>query len=148
MKKANQKIKIEKQPVNISDNSLEKQMVQAISTNLRALRKEKNWSQADLAEKTGVHVTYVSRVELGAYLPNLEFTVKAAQTFGVSLESIVFPSENELKDVEIEKLAMSERLRLLESLDKHQRDAIITVIDSILTNYRIRKVLDQQQLAS
>ncbi len=57
---------------------------------LRDLRAEKNWSQAELAEKLGVSRQSVNAVETGRFDPSLPLAFKLAKLFRVSIESIFY----------------------------------------------------------
>jgi transcriptional regulator with XRE-family HTH domain len=81
-------------------------------------------------------------VETGKYLPSVGFVAKAAKALGVSLDSLVSESGEGLEDVHIEDKDLAERLKLLETLGKHERDALITVMDGLLTKHRLRRFLD------
>jgi transcriptional regulator with XRE-family HTH domain len=124
----------------------DKNMLSALATNLRALRKAKGWSQADLAQRTDVHLTHISRVELGIYMPGLDFALKAARALEVTVEALISNPEHPLADVHIADLDMAQRLKLLQLLDPHERDALFTIIDAFLTKHRIRQFLDQNPI--
>jgi transcriptional regulator with XRE-family HTH domain len=51
------------------------------------LRKEKNWSQTDLANQSGVSREMVSKYERGIAIPSVGAAKKIADAFGVSLVS-------------------------------------------------------------
>lgn len=121
----------------------DKDMLAVLATNLRSLRKAKGWSQADLAQRTDVHLTHISRVELGIYMPSLDFAFKAARALEVTVETLISPPQHPLAEVRIEDLDMSQRLKLLQLLDPREREALFTVIDAFLTKHRIRQFLDQ-----
>lgn len=123
-------------------------LASVLAANLRAYRKAKGWSQADLAEHTGTHLTNVSRIELGVYLPSVEFVVKAARAFGVGVDILLTPPEDGPKEVRIEDVEMGQRLQMLEKLEKQERDALITVIDSMLTKHRIKQFLEDKPLSA
>lgn len=53
------------------------------------LRKEKGWTQAQLAEKLFVDRTTVSKWERGLYIPDLEALKEIENLFGVSINEIV-----------------------------------------------------------
>jgi putative transcriptional regulator len=55
---------------------------------LRVLRAEKNWSQADLAEKIGVSRQAVNAIETGKHDPSLTLAFALAETFELSIEDI------------------------------------------------------------
>jgi putative transcriptional regulator len=55
---------------------------------LKVLRAERNWSQADLADKLDVSRQSVNAIETGKYDPSLPLAFKIAQVFGLSIEQI------------------------------------------------------------
>jgi putative transcriptional regulator len=52
------------------------------------LRADRDWSQADLAERLGVSRQTVNALETGKYDPSLPLAFKIAQVFGTTIESI------------------------------------------------------------
>jgi putative transcriptional regulator len=57
---------------------------------LRVLRADRNWSQADLAERLGVSRQSVNAIETGRFDPSLPLAFKLSKLFGVSIESMFF----------------------------------------------------------
>ena len=55
---------------------------------LRALRAERGWSQAELAERLDVSRQSVNAIETGKYDPSLPLAFKIARLFGQSIEAI------------------------------------------------------------
>ena len=55
---------------------------------LRVLRAERNWSQADLAERLEVSRQSVNAIETGKYDPSLPLAFKLARLFGTPIEEI------------------------------------------------------------
>jgi transcriptional regulator with XRE-family HTH domain len=60
-----------------------------LARNIRRLRKEKAWSQHDLANEAGVRQALVSALELGDANPTLESLDKIATALGVSLADLL-----------------------------------------------------------
>jgi putative transcriptional regulator len=60
---------------------------------LRVLRAEREWSQADLAERLGVSRQTVNAIETGKYDPSLPLAFKIARLFGLPIEAIFQPEE-------------------------------------------------------
>jgi putative transcriptional regulator len=56
--------------------------------NLKLLRAERNWSQADLAQKLGVSRQTVNAIETEKYDPSLPLAFKMARLFGRAIEDI------------------------------------------------------------
>jgi DNA-binding XRE family transcriptional regulator len=59
---------------------------------IRALREEREWSQADLAERAGVTRQLVSAVEAGRHAPNVNAALGLARALGRSVEELFGPS--------------------------------------------------------
>jgi putative transcriptional regulator len=55
---------------------------------LRALRAERGWSQAELAERLDVSRQSVNAIETGKYDPSLPLAFKIARLFGHPIETI------------------------------------------------------------
>ena len=55
---------------------------------LRVLRAERDWSQADLADRIGVARQTAHAVETGKYAPSLPLAFKVSQIFGIPIEAI------------------------------------------------------------
>ena len=55
---------------------------------LRTLRADKDWSQADLAEKLGVSRQSVNAIETGKFDPSLPLAFKLAKLFCMPIEAL------------------------------------------------------------
>ena len=61
-----------------------------IGDRLRALRKEKKFSQGDIEKKTGLLRCYISRVEHGHTVPSLETLERFAAAFDLPLYQLFY----------------------------------------------------------
>jgi putative transcriptional regulator len=59
-----------------------------VNNRLRVLRAERNWSQAELAERLEVSRQSINAIETGKYDPSLPLAFKLARLFGLPLEQI------------------------------------------------------------
>jgi putative transcriptional regulator len=59
-----------------------------MNNRLKILRAERDWSQADLADRLGVSRQTVNALETGRYDPSLPLAFKIAQVFEQPIESI------------------------------------------------------------
>lgn len=57
---------------------------------LKALRAERDWSQADLAQHLGVSRQTINAIETEKYDPSLPLALKMAQLFKQPVEEIFF----------------------------------------------------------
>jgi putative transcriptional regulator len=60
---------------------------------LRLLRAERDWSQADLADRLDVSRQTVNALETGKYDPSLPLAFKIARLFGLPIEAIFQPDD-------------------------------------------------------
>ena len=59
-----------------------------MNNRLKVLRAERNWSQAELADRLGVSRQTVNALETGRYDPSLPLAFKIARVFGQPIEAI------------------------------------------------------------
>ena len=68
-----------------------------MKNSLKVLRAERDWSQADLAERLGVSRQTVNALETGKYDPSLPLAFKIARLFDRLIEEIFDPEEEPLE---------------------------------------------------
>ena len=66
-------------------NTLQARLGQVI----RQLRRTRELTQEELAERAGIHVTFLSRIESGRALPGLDVLERLARALGVTLAEVV-----------------------------------------------------------
>lgn len=59
-----------------------------MTNKLRELRNERNWSQADLAERVGVSRQTINAIETGKYDPSLPLAFALARIFKLKIEDV------------------------------------------------------------
>lgn len=64
---------------------------------LRVLRAEREWSQADLAERLDVSRQTINALETGKYDPSLPLAFKIAALFNCKIEDVFFPDQETVK---------------------------------------------------
>lgn len=61
------------------------------AANLRRLREQRGWMQADLADRSGAHQTTISAVERGSSRPTLDTAAALAAALEASLDAMITP---------------------------------------------------------
>lgn len=59
-----------------------------MNNRLKVLRAERNWSQADLAQRLDVSRQSVNAIETGKYDPSLPLAFRIARLFDLSIEQV------------------------------------------------------------
>lgn len=67
--------------------------LQALGRALREIRNAKNLSQSELARRTGLHPTYISRLETGFHNPTYVVILQLSKGLEVSAAELVLASE-------------------------------------------------------
>ena len=62
---------------------------------IKVLRAERDWTQADLADRVGISRQAVISIEKYKYTPSLELAFKIAESFGVSIDRVFEHREEE-----------------------------------------------------
>lgn len=60
----------------------------AVKNRIRVLRAERQWSQADLAERVRVSRNSINSVENGKFDPSLPLAFRIADAFGLRIEDV------------------------------------------------------------
>ena len=94
---------------------------------LAALRKECGFTQQQMADKIGMHVSQLKRYEAGASQPTIDVFRRIALALNVSADMLLFEANERGPD---------DRLKLqfeaLSHLDEKEREAVETVIAGVL----------------
>ncbi len=63
----------------------------SLAINLQRIRRERGWSQEELALESGIHRTYVSGIERGVRNPTITVVQKLAETLKVPFGALLDP---------------------------------------------------------
>ena len=66
-----------------------------MNNRLRELRDARGWSQGELAERLDVSRQTVNALETGKYDPSLPLAFRIARLFGLPIEAIFIPEEEQ-----------------------------------------------------
>lgn len=76
---------------------MHRQLALPVNNRLRVLRAERNWSQAELADRLNVSRQTINALETGKYDPSLILAFKIAQLFDMEIKEIFQPTDDDLK---------------------------------------------------
>lgn len=107
---------------------------------IKALRKAADMNQQELADKINVHVTHLSKIENGHLIPSIDIVQRLMKVFAVSADQLLNDSENSI--VNIQNHELNEQLMLMNQLDDDEKNALVKIINSMLTKKRMKDLLD------
>ncbi len=103
---------------------------------ITALRKEKDWSQTELATKSGVSREMIGKYERGESVPSIEAAKKIADAFEVSLDYLVGEGINSKFDKKTVK-----RLQDIEKLEAGDKEHVFAMLDAFLAKNKMQAIL-------
>lgn len=103
------------------------------------LRKEKKFSQIDIANSIGVSRDAISKYERGDIVPSVENAKKIADVLDVSLDYLVSEEERQ----EAIDNTMVKRIKELQKLSATDRHSILSVIDAFVRDAKTKQAYSQ-----
>jgi transcriptional regulator with XRE-family HTH domain len=105
-----------------------------IGSKISNLRKDKNWSQGDLAQQIEASREIIGKYERNENLPSIEMVAKMAKAFGVTVDFLIGSGENASYDKET-----VERINDIQKMDDSTRNILFNVIDTYVQNFKTKK---------
>ena len=106
---------------------------------LKALRKQKNWSQKELAAKVAIRFQQLNKYESGLNVPPADMLVKLAHTLDVSVDYLL--TGNPMEDSPLASSRLFKRFQVLEHLNQDDQDTVIKIIDAMIAKGRVEAAL-------
>lgn len=106
---------------------------------LKALRKQKNWSQKELAAKVEIRFQQLNKYESGLNVPPADMLVKLAHTLDVSVDYLL--TGNPMEDSPLASSRLFKRFQVLEHLNQDDQDTVIKIIDAMIAKERVEAAL-------
>ena len=121
-------------------NLYEERILLGFKETIIRLRKQRGWTQQQVADQVGISVAQIKKYEKGSSSPTLPIIAKLAVAFGVSADEFVFgdahgPASHKLQ------AELLRRFELIAELPQKERDAVMLVLDSIIAKHRLREVM-------
>ncbi len=106
-------------------------MTSRIGKIIKKYRKEKGYTQFQLAEKIGVSEFYISALETGNRKPGRETLIKLSNEIGIPIEGLL-----ELETEQSVKFASEELYNKIKGLPIKQQQQLLNIIDFIINEFK------------
>lgn len=106
---------------------------------LKALRKQKNWSQKELALRVDIRFQQLNKYESGLNVPPADMLLKLAHTLDVTVDHLL--TGNPVDDSPLANSRLIRRFKVLEGLNQDDQDTVIKVIDAMIAKDRMETAL-------
>ncbi len=105
-----------------------------IGTKISTLRKDKSWSQGDLAQQISASREIIGKYERNENLPSIEMVAKMARAFGVTVDYLIGEGENASYDKET-----VDRINNIQKMDDSTKNVLFNVIDTYIQNFKTKQ---------
>jgi len=105
-----------------------------IGSKISTLRKEKKWSQGDLAGQIEASREIIGKYERNENLPSIEMTLKMAKAFGVTVDFLLGEGEYAAYDKDT-----IDRLKNIQKMDTDTKGVLFNVIDTYIQNFKTKQ---------
>lgn len=105
---------------------------------LRQLRKNRDWSQGQLAQKVQIDTQRISKYERGTTSPPIDVLVKLARALEVSLDYLLTGTSFGAEKIKNPKLI--ERVEEIEELPEDYQEILVSVLDSFIKRYKFEQL--------
>jgi transcriptional regulator with XRE-family HTH domain len=99
---------------------------------LARLRKERGWTQVELAERLGIIQALISDYERGKLRLNADMVVRFANALEVTTDELLHPKESKRPLRRKPSLRLQRRMEKIEKLPPHQQNYLLKTIDGFL----------------
>jgi transcriptional regulator with XRE-family HTH domain len=104
---------------------------ETIGARLARIRKERGFTQTELAERIGILQTLVTDYECDRLRLSAEMAIRFAQALDVSMDDLLKPQKLKQRRAKPSRKVLR-RLELIESLPSHQQQTVLKTIDAML----------------
>lgn len=113
----------------------------SIGEQVKTPRRQRGWSQADLADRVAGDPGQISRDKNGGITPSVEAVIRLAELLDVSTDYLLVEGAPHRPFRQADD-ALGARLADLDQLSDDDRNAVLRILDGLLANTRIRAALN------
>jgi len=115
--------------------------VMPFAEKLARLRKDRGFTQEELAKKIGVGIAQMRRYEKGSSSPTLEVIKNMARALGVASDELIFDENEGVASARILDKRLLEQFEMLSKMKSHDKEAIMTIIEGMIIKNKIEEII-------
>jgi len=113
---------------------------------IKQIRKEKGWSQRDMAKATGLTWGIINRYERDKAFPNGESLIKLCKALGVSSDYLLFQNAPRTGRISIADTELYEKFLLIERMPAKDREAVKTILAGLIVKNKLEHLVPDLEL--
>jgi len=118
----------------------DKGILREFGTRVKALRKQRRWTQKELASKVGVRSAQLNKYECGYHAPPVDRLIRLAELLDTTVDYLLSGEQTEASP--LRSCRLLDRFRALEQFEAKDLEAVITLIDALIVKRRVEGVMN------
>ena len=116
-----------------------KDIRKAFGKRIKELRKQKRWSQKELAAKLDSKLSILNKYECGFHIPPAEKLIRLAELFNTTVDYLLTGNRSEERP--LHNFRLLERFRTLEDFQEEDQETVIKLIDAMIVKNQVEGVI-------
>ena len=104
------------------------------------LRKQKNWSQSELAKAVGISYAQVGRYETKGSQPSADVLKKIADALDTSTDYLMYGDKDEKAKASLEDTELLQQFKEVDKMKDEDKSVIKKLIDAFITKGKIKQL--------
>lgn len=105
-----------------------------IAERIRLIRKQKGFSQKDLAEKSNVNLKSISRYEIGASIPPADTLKLISNALGVTADFLLDDNQTQITDKDL-----LNKMEIIQQLEQEDKNVVYTFLDLVIRDFKTKQ---------
>ncbi len=111
----------------------------AFGQRVKQLRKNKKWTQKELANKFDVQFSMLNKYECGLHIPPAEKLIRLAEIFDITVDYLL--TGNRANERPLHNIRLLERFQAIEDFQADDQEALIKLIDAMIVKNKVEGVI-------
>lgn len=117
-----------------------KEILKAFGKRIKELRKQKGWTQKELAAQIDVRFAQLNKYECGLHVPPLEKIIGLAEVFDTTVDYLLTGGNSE--ETPLHNIRLLERFQALEDFKAEDQETVIKLIDAMIVKNKVEGALN------
>jgi transcriptional regulator with XRE-family HTH domain len=115
------------------------EMKKGFGERLKKLRKQRQWTQKEMAAKVDVEFSQFNKYECGLYVPPAEKLVLLAELLDTTVDYLLTGNNEDASP--LHSIRLLERFRALEKFEADDQETVIKLIDAMIVKKQVEGVI-------
>lgn len=114
------------------------EIYKAFGQRMKDFRKQKKWTQKELADKLDIRFSQLNKYESGLHIPPVDKLIQIAELFETTIDYLL--TGNRTEEIALRNSKIMERFKALEDFPALDQETVINVIDAMIIKHRVENV--------